>query len=462
MRVLVVSHAFPPNGVGGTERYADFTARGLQSRGHDVRVFAGTLEWREAVEVEEKVADGLPVVEVHRSDLYFDHWDKLFNPHVSSLFAEEVERWRPDAVHLHHWVRLSADLVRRAAAAGVPSVVHLHDLLVTCPRVFRIDRAERCCDEPLAGEACVPCAPRWKFQKDAEVRASLAEFQAQTRADVAAAALRLAPSRSHADLLERFAGLGAGSVEVFPHPRMPGGPEGGGSGSHSPEGQLSLVYFSHLHPVKGAHVLLEAVKLLGTSSGVRVHLHGGFATPDYEERIRGLAEGLDVEFHGPYSPGNVSGFEGDAVVIPTLARESWSFWLDEAVTLRVPILASRSGALEERSSDRVVLFEPGDAADLAGKITALRDDRDARLRRGAAPAGELDTPDEHLSLLEAKLAEAVERGAPAVSPLPRPEDLAFEWDRREAGFQELLRSEGWEDVVADLERRLAPRNAPDE
>ena len=46
MKLLVVTHAFPPEGCGGTERYAEAVAHGLAARGHTVEVFAGSLEWR--------------------------------------------------------------------------------------------------------------------------------------------------------------------------------------------------------------------------------------------------------------------------------------------------------------------------------------------------------------------------------------------------------------------------------
>src|SRR5262245_42830787 len=145
MRILSVIHAFPPEGTGGSERYAAELLEELARRGHDVSVFSGTLEGRIPVQTSRRVHRGIPVEVVHRSDQYFDHWDKVYNPHVSLLYEEALARVRPDVVHVHHWIRLSSDLVRRAALRGIATVVHLHDLFVTCPRVFRIHRDDHSC-----------------------------------------------------------------------------------------------------------------------------------------------------------------------------------------------------------------------------------------------------------------------------------------------------------------------------
>jgi glycosyltransferase involved in cell wall biosynthesis len=465
VKILVVVHAFPPDGRGGTESYAEAVARGLLARGHEVSVFAGSLEWRERFEQVRGVDSGLPVARVHRSDLYFDHWDKVFEPRVAQLFEEELARARPDVVHLHQWIRLGSDLVRRAAARGVPALVHLHDLFTTCPRVFRVrpDAGPGAgpfdlvtCDEPVGRAACLHCVPRWRFQSDAEIGASIERYAAEAAAEAAAAAVRVAPSRSHRSTLLRFLAPAQPSIEVLGHPRLPSGVQGRGVDAGSPAGRLRLLFFSQLVPIKGAHVLLAALRRLGAGSGVSLDAHGPFATQEYEARLRALAEGLEVRFHGEYAQDEPCRTPADAAVIPTLARESWSFWLDEAGRLGLPIVASAAGAIAERATGRVVLVPPGDEAALAAAIAELRDRPERRRALAAGPAPEGMALEEHLVRVEALLEQAVRRGAPAVPPRPDPAELCFEWDRRELAFRELLRSQGWEETVrgqgAEIER----------
>ncbi len=462
MRILVVAHALPPDGIGGTERYAEAVATGLAARGHEVAAFCGSLKWGERFEVDRGEFGGpsgglprLPLLRVHRSDLYFDHWDKVHEPRVAKEFEQELARSRPDVVHLHHWIRLSDDLVRRAAARGVPTVVHLHDLFVTCPRVFRLrpDAAPGAakddlvgCDEPLGRAACLDCVPRWPFQTDAEIGASIDHYAAGLRAELAAAATRIAPSRSHARQLALHTAMGDGAFEVLGHPRLPGGIQGPGRDAKSPAGRLALLYFSQLAPMKGVHLLLDAVRRVG--SGVSLDLHGGFAGEEHEARLRAHAAGLDVRFHGAYSGDEPSSTAADVAVIPTLARESWSFWLDEAGRLGLPILAAAAGAIADRATARVRLVPVGDVGALAAAIAELRDDPSRRRALAAGPAPAAMELDDHLARLEALLADAVKRGAPRVAPRPDPAALVHDWDRREQAFRALLLEQEREQALA--------------
>ncbi|MFG0316256.1 MAG: glycosyltransferase, partial [Planctomycetota bacterium JB042] len=138
MRIAHAVHGHPPELIGGTELYVARLAHAQRAAGHDARVFAGSVEWREEFEVEDETVDGVPVRRVHRNDLYFDRWDKTYQPFVSDAWDRFLAEVRPDVVHVHHWIRLTSDLVAGAARAGVPAVVTAHDLFPTCPRVFRL------------------------------------------------------------------------------------------------------------------------------------------------------------------------------------------------------------------------------------------------------------------------------------------------------------------------------------
>jgi glycosyltransferase involved in cell wall biosynthesis len=250
--------------------------------------------------------------------------------------------------------------------------------------------------------------------------------------------------------------LAKGSIQVLAHPSAEP-PLNMAASARSPAGQLKLLFSSHLHPLKGAHILLEAVARLGEGSGVSVDLFGGFSTEEYEQRVRGLSRGLEVRFHGPYPPADPAACPTDVVVVTSMARESYSFWLDEAYHRGVPILAAPGGALRERATDRVLTFDSTDPSDLAEKIQELRDSPARRVEmEEAAPAAQLSRGD-HLKSLEASLAQAVERGPREVAEVADLKQVTYDWDRREDGFKELLRSEGWEEVLAEQSRQLRER-----
>jgi glycosyltransferase involved in cell wall biosynthesis len=458
MRIALAVHAYPDEAIGGTERYVARLAAALVARGHDVFVIAGSLVWRPTVAVAPFEHDGVRGVRIHRDDLYFDRWDKGHHPAVSRVFAEQLAAFRPDVLHVHHWIRLSTDLVRRAAAAGVPAVVTLHDLHPSCPRVFRLkgEDSQIACEAPLASADCVPCVPRWRFDRDDAVAANLAEYREDMLAELLAARVRLAPSAGHAAFLAKMLDLAA-PIEALPHGRLAQPPAR--MPRTSTDGTLRVGCFGHLQPLKGAHVLLEALRLCTRRDAIEAHLYGAAVDEGYEQRLRELARGLRVVFHGAYVGSEIAGETLDAAVLPTLCRESWSFVLDEVADLGVPILASDAGALADRATPRVELFRRNDASDLASKLDRLADDPAHRAAMRSAAPPRVDSFESHVAGVESALGRAVAAGAPS-GPAAGPGDPALRhFRRREQYFAELVRIERWEDVVAELRGRIADLEA---
>jgi glycosyltransferase involved in cell wall biosynthesis len=76
----------------------------------------------------------------------------------------------------------------------------------------------------------------------------------------------------------------------------------------------------------------------------------------------------------------------DMLVMPSVAHEALSRTSVEAMACGRPVVASRIGGLPYTVNDGVtgLLCEPGDPADLAGKIECLLNDATLRQRMGAA------------------------------------------------------------------------------
>ena len=72
----------------------------------------------------------------------------------------------------------------------------------------------------------------------------------------------------------------------------------------------------------------------------------------------------------------------------------------------------------------------------------------------AAPALPVLSMGEHLDLLEKVYHEEMARGAGPVTEDRLMEHLEEQWERREFGFKELVRSEQWEQLVASLRQRI--------
>ncbi|HTE06825.1 MAG TPA: glycosyltransferase, partial [Planctomycetota bacterium] len=386
-------------------------------------------------------------------------WDKLHDPFVERAFLAWLDAFRPQVVHVHHWARLTTTLVACCRLRGVPVVLSLHDLFSSCPRYHRVKADLSFCDVPPSPDACRHCAPRWRFQGDAEIDASVSAFAAELREEVALADALLAPTEGHGRRLLAWLGLQreltvlppASEVALFPASRPLGGRVA------RPGDPLRVGTFGHLHPLKGVEVLLDAQAALPDPSLVELHVWGAAPDAATEAALRARAGARPVVWHGAYSPADLSAAPVDAVVLPTLCAESYSFALDEACALGVPVLATDLGALADRATPRLSLFPRGDAATLARALQRLALEPAPRAAMSAAPAPPRQSSTEHLAQLlpiYARLAAAGCRREPTAAERSAEESALSRRERffalREASLQELLRSEGWEDVVASL------------
>jgi glycosyltransferase involved in cell wall biosynthesis len=315
------------------------------------------------------------------------------------------------------------------------------------------------CEVPPSPEACRHCAPRWRFQGDAEIDASVTAFASQLRAEVAAADVLLAPTAGHGERLLRWlslqrpvTALPPGSEVALPPARRPLGER-----AATAEQPLRAGVFGHLHPLKGVEVLLDAQAALRDPRALEVHVWGAAPEPAMDAALKARAADRRVVWHGRYAPADLGGAPIDVAVLPTLCAESYSFALDEACALGVPVLATDLGALADRRTDRMELFPRGDARALAELLQRLMDEPARRERMARAPAPPRLAMSAHL----AELLAIYERlaAAPARAPDAAAKSAEDAWlvgsqhafELREAGLRELLRSDGWEDVVARLQ-----------
>ena len=211
MRLGLVVHGQPPELVGGTERQVAHLAEALAARGDTVEVFTGSIEWRKRFGVVRDESGPVSLVRVHRHDLFFERWDKLHDPFVERAFLAWLDAFRPELVHIHHWARLTTGLVAACRRRGIPTVLTLHDLLSSCPRYHRVKADLSFCRDAPSPDVCRHCAPRWRFQGDAEIDASVRRFVDGMRAEVRDATARTAPTAGHGERVLRWLGLDGGA-----------------------------------------------------------------------------------------------------------------------------------------------------------------------------------------------------------------------------------------------------------
>jgi glycosyltransferase involved in cell wall biosynthesis len=373
LKVLQVVHAFPPEGRGGTESYVFEATSALRQAGLDARVLAGSMEPRSPAVLVEGEHEGVPVIRLHREGLFLDNWEKSYDPAAAALFDSVLAASRPDVVHVHHWIRLSRNLVEIAAARGIPAVVTLHDATASCPRVFRV-RDETLCHRPLSVESCHACVPRPGWMSDAECAEEIDAYRDDYARELDLAAAVIVPSAAHRDFLSRELGRPAEAFRVVPHGRLERDrPER--LPHRERKGPIRLGFWGQLASYKGYHLLLDALKRLPPEVRDRFEVvcSGTASDPDYRRRLDWLSSGIAVTEHGAFTPRDLTASAIDLAVLPSIASESFSFVLDEAFELGVPALVPDRGALAERLGGAGATFEaesPEALAALLRKIAA--------------------------------------------------------------------------------------------
>lgn len=450
MKILLTSHGYPPEGSGGTERYVQKLAEALMARGHEVAVVAGSLQWFHEDRISKSVVRGIPVAHVHRSDPYNDRWDKSFCPTAGALYDRVLSEVKPDLVHVHHWIRLTRDLVELARRRRVPAVVTLHDFWTTCLRLDRVLDDESLCERPLDPAGCVPCvggARPWTGPGELEKAATL--FRDDVRNELRLARRVFVPTEGHGRRVAAALGLDRSLFTTLPNGSIAEVAKGPGK-SRKPlgDGFLRLGCWGALYPTKGVHVLLEAIAAMRHKEKVDLHVYGALPGDAYGVKLRKLAEGLRATFHGAYKAQDLAREAFDVVVLPSLAAESYSFALDEAAAFGSAIVAADSGALGERLGRSQTLFPRGDRRALASILDRFVEEPQ---RLGGAKAKVATVPfSEHVGRLESEYAAAAGEGAPHESEFDDRAHATFEFERSENRLRHALRYESLATFTREL------------
>lgn len=365
-------HQFPPETRGGSEGYVRDLAALQRARGMDAQVLAGSLEPWPDVGVERQQVDGIPVHRLHRNDLYFDHHVKAWHPGVARAFGALLDELRPAVVHVHHWVRLSCDLVATAHAQGVPCVVRLHDFYTSCPRAFRARADDPACQRPVGGANCWDCVPKYGHESRGELEEGVELFAASYRRELALAHRVLVAVGSVADLLSRTTGLPRERYEILPlgyDRRFGGAPP---LPAPDAEGPFRFAFWGGVGRHKGVHVLVDAFRRVAAARPrVELHVLGGSETPAYERELRAAAEGLPVAFHGPFDHARLRALAPHAGVFPSTCIETFGIVLDECFELGLPCIVSDLGPLPERAGGAGLVAAAGDPDALAAAMLRL-------------------------------------------------------------------------------------------
>jgi len=420
LTILHIVHDFLPHHKHGTEQATYHLAKSQQTAGHRVAVFAGERgKFHKEVEIKLESYDGLDVYRTWfnpRSENGF-----LKHPGFASRFAEFLDDFKPDIVHIQHLSTLSLDLVHVVREKGLPIVGTLHDYFYVCPRVQLIKGDRSLCEESNRLSDCVACladsdkdpllerlgalptmvrknlfVPRsWRgvFSYIAGVATptkplvrmdSIERMRHRTTAvDQALAQFQriIAPSADLARRFERYAEMKEGRVTALHHTvdtsaltfrkRV------------NLKAPVKIGYAGKILRVKGLEVLLNAVAKLPAGL-VEVDVYGAPSWSSLEDvvyfrRMKKLAETLPVTIHSEgYKPEQVGQiFDSfDLFVIPSIWYENSPLVIQEAFAAGVPVVCTDQGGPGELVRDGVDgrHFKHRDAGSLASVLRELAEE----------------------------------------------------------------------------------------
>lgn len=370
MRIAYVVHQFPPHSVGGTEVYTWGLARAIAAMGHEVHVF---YPLRGAnIQNAHVCQDGLHLWRVPMADRGTNpvsaFWHTFRNGALEADFGRFLTATDPDLVHFQHLQGVSARLL--SLAAPRPRVVTLHDYWYFCANSQLIKPDGSLCAGPRGGWRCSTCgAARAGVAFHRALQPALAiPFLYRNRflrRQMHEVECYVAPSNFVRDVYVQE-GWPAERIIVIEH-GLDRSRLGGADQLSSVFARPHFVFLGSIAWQKGVHILIQAFNELPESASLTIY---GDVTlfPDYVARLQALVRHPHVRFAGPLDHHSIGDAlrTADYVVIPSLWHETFCLVAQEAHGARVPVIASRLGALQERVRDGIDgrLFRAGDRKDL--------------------------------------------------------------------------------------------------
>lgn len=420
MKITLPVHHFPPRYSAGTELYTFRLARWLIAHGHEVEVICV-----------EAIDQGQPGELSATSDRYegISVWRLAFNlidaperlrwnynnPLLGAWFADYLRRAQPDLVHFQAGYLLGLAPLAAAHAAGVPTVLTLHDYWFLCPRTTLLRGDGRLCTSiPTDPGGCAWCIRKEQRRYQvadaisnglagtitqklflSDERDAIADRRAGLLPALALLDAVIAPSRFLAEQFAAFVPaerlhIARYGLDLTPFQQ---------SHQHSVSETLRIGYIGQIAQHKGVHLLIDAFRQLQAGSRpAELHVYGGLeAQPRYVESVRRLAgDDPRIQLHGRFTNSDVASIlaDLDVVVVPSIWYENSPLAIMEAQAAGTPVVTAALGGMAELVHNGVdgLHFQPADAADLARTLQRLIDEPELlpALRSGAATPRAID------------------------------------------------------------------------
>jgi glycosyltransferase involved in cell wall biosynthesis len=350
-RVLMVHNAYQQR--GGEDSVVDSEVALLRAHGHEVHVYA-----RHNDDI-----DGGSKLSLAAQSM----WSRRTSSDIAALMAD----FRPDVMHVHNtWPLVSPSVYWAARRLNCPVVQTMHNFRLMCPQAMFL-REGRICEDCLGRvpwRGVVRACYRASVPQTAVLASAVTLHRALGTYDRAVTAYIALNEFCRNKFIE--GGLPADRIVIKPNFVEDTGPprwherRGGG------------LFVGRLSVDKGVDVLLDALKAVA----FRVEVIGA---GDLQDKVQAQLGEAALGFL-PVSEILNRMRQASYLVVPSLWYENFPRILVEAFSCGLPVVASRLGALAELVEEgrTGLLFEPGNARDLAAKLQWAHDNPDAMRQMG--------------------------------------------------------------------------------
>jgi glycosyltransferase involved in cell wall biosynthesis len=411
MRILFITHFFPPTRNAGTENYTLGLAKAFLNKGHDVEVLCAE-DWEYGDSYWNGVTEGFyEGVLVHRIHL---NWLKASNPNRILYDSSPVEEWldqflreqKFDLVHITSVMTLGIGVMRSVKRAGLPLILTLMDFWFICPSIQLLRSDGSLCDGKTSVWQCQSCllAGSHLFQRIQQIPISetvqsnffetlshvnfitkrrglrgmllnMSERKMNLTAALSLPDVILAHSKTVQQIVNQNTSI---RVDLLQNgqdlPWRDNLPPKKASGS------LRFGYIGQIESIKGVHILVEAFQRAHIDEQAHLNIWGDLTrNPSYVKQIQLLSDhNPSINFLGRFDREQLATVlaEMDVLVVPSIWYENAPLVIQEAFAAGMPVVASNVGGMAEAVAHEVngLLFERGDSDDLARQLKRIAEE----------------------------------------------------------------------------------------
>jgi glycosyltransferase involved in cell wall biosynthesis len=367
MKILYILNYFPPRHTGGAEISAVNSCYGLLQRGHECSVLSINSRFGEDVD-RSYTFKGIPVLEVGYRRQPRLQACQVFDLRIYRRIVRELERTKPDLVHVHNVSGTSLAPFVACRKLGIPTVVTLHDFWLLCANNMLYRGHGILCDPAEPAKHCRECFRRYDFWGDIPGRRWVfAQIVQNVRCFIAPSGrLRDLHVRAGYDLA-RFRVLKCGvEPNLFEMPMIETRLELDVNDFNSNR----LVFAGAIAENKGIGTVIEALPLFIKYIDDFRLLVAGDGEEAFLAQLRRYTP-ISVNLLGKVPFGEMMNLYATAglTLMPSIIEENSPLVVYESLLAGTPVLGAAIGGIPELVEEGRTgyLFRPGDPVDLAEK-----------------------------------------------------------------------------------------------